>query len=265
MVRFSFIISVVCASIILCLSSCVTEIEGCTDTSALNFNIEATQNCCCEYASDSLAEWTIQFKHSIQGDSAERNVWFSGDSAEYSISLWRYYLSNFYYVNTKGLEIPFSDTIVFIDGFQAAAVLLQSAPDSIMGFGFHWGIDSLRNNTSQPNMFPASHPLGAKSPSMYWSWATDYLFCKVEGKYRKNGEEGPITWHIGRDAAYGKAFIPVNQALSAESANVFVLEADLNTFANVLELPEEAQTHTSVTDATTKKFKTYFPSMFRLK
>ncbi|MCB9308426.1 MAG: hypothetical protein H6567_00025 [Lewinellaceae bacterium] len=52
------------------------------------------------------------------------------------------------------------------------------------------GIDKDKNH-ADPSLYPASHPLGPKSPDMHWGWAAGYRFIALEGLVDNNNDGTP--------------------------------------------------------------------------
>lgn len=73
-------------------------------------------------------------------------------------------------------------------------------------FNFSVGIDSATNTENgstgvQPSDFTdPNHPLGPQPESMYWSWASGYIFVKIEGEVDYEGDgtyDQVFKYHLG--------------------------------------------------------------------
>ncbi|MDI9320567.1 MAG: T9SS type A sorting domain-containing protein [Phycisphaerales bacterium] len=52
---------------------------------------------------------------------------------------------------------------------------------NVEGIKFHIGVEAPTNN-GDPSLWPSTHPLAPKSPSMHWGWSAGYRFIALEGK-----------------------------------------------------------------------------------
>lgn len=139
----------------------------------------------------------------------------------------------------------------FVDAGDPSSMLF-TLPTTIKGaqeVSFSIGLDSLQNS-SDPTTFSNDHPLSAAN-AMYWSWATKYRFLKIDGRMNVSGVLGTddvlIAWHPGADALYRTAELdPSGPTVSRE--DTLVLKLDYGKYLELLDLPEENQTHTMPSD-----------------
>jgi hypothetical protein len=84
---------------------------------------------------------------------------------------------------------------------ESAQVNIANIPKgNYKGVGFSIGVDSIANH-SDPAIWPNGHPLSImEGGAMHWSWNSGYIFIKVEGNYKIDGNpDGGFAYHIGRD------------------------------------------------------------------
>lgn len=119
-----------------------------------------------------------------------------------SFSTLRFYLhdpavsdgSTSYSTDAYVLATPGSST------FQVGQVMNQA----YSGFTFNFGIDSATNH-ADPSLYDASNVLAPQSPNMHWSWASGYIFLRIDGQFDSDGDGTPDTdfeAHLGTDNFY---------------------------------------------------------------
>ncbi len=131
------------------------------------------------------------------------------------------------YTNSQGESIMFTRSDVYFSNFKAQDkngggietakiyhLMLPGQTRYSMGaiatnyvdhcmFGI--GIDSVTNKTVDPNTYPLDHPLGNKSPNMYWGWNQGYIFAALDGYIDTAGNgnhDFKFTYHIGLNELY---------------------------------------------------------------
>ncbi len=114
---------------------------------------------------------------------------------QYSVSVYKYYLSNFVLSDDSGHRFVDSNSYYLVD--QSVASSLQIALKKVP-FGrytkieFLIGVDSLRNVSGAQD--------GFLSPSygMFWTWSTGYIMAKMEGRSPQSTNfDNTISYHIG--------------------------------------------------------------------
>jgi hypothetical protein len=101
-----------------------------------------------------------------------------------------------YYVKITRLQYYISEVRLIHDGGQITPVadqyfLVAPATDSILDLGsfdittlegieYSLGVDAGHNHLD-PAIYPSSHPLAPKNPSMHWGWTAGYRFIALEG------------------------------------------------------------------------------------
>lgn len=130
-----------------------------------------------------------------------------------------FYLSGFKVKNEGGNEITFPDTYLLLNaGEPSRRIVIGNVPsDGMSRLSMSIGIDSIKNH-ADPTLYPSSHPLGLKEPSMHWGWAGGYRFMAIEGLLDFNGDGTPETlfeYHNLGDALYKETIINVSAAYNS--------------------------------------------------
>jgi hypothetical protein len=99
------------------------------------------------------------------------------------------------------------------------------------------GLNPTLNGTNNPNydeaQWPLSHPLSIYN-GMYWSWATGYIFSKVEGKTdtsEAQNQTPTFTWfyHSGLDSLYSPNVLNnLNLTIEKDQTTVLQLNLEVN-------------------------------------
>ena len=100
----------------------------------------------------------------------------------FTLTRLQYYLSRFIIIHDGAQETPATGVYALVDASAATEIDLgsYSAITNIEGIKFSVGVNTPQNN-QDPTLWPSSHPLSPKSPSMHWGWASGYFFIVYEG------------------------------------------------------------------------------------
>lgn len=101
----------------------------------------------------------------------------------FTIARLEYYISEIKIIHDGGQETTIDDTWLLINAASATSTkeLLGSySITNLEGIKFSIGVDSATNHLD-PSLYPSSHPLAPKSPSMHWGWVSGYRFLAIEG------------------------------------------------------------------------------------
>lgn len=124
------------------------------------------------------------------------------------------------------------------------------------------GVDKDKNH-ADPNLYPASHPLGPKSPDMHWGWAAGYRFIAIEGLVDNNNDGTPeqeFQIHSLGDALLFQTVLDLNGSHHVETEPM-VINLDYIKLFDALSMSGNLIQHGSSTlnrnvllNAATKKF-----------
>ena len=105
-----------------------------------------------------------------------------------------FYLSGIGVKDENGVETTFPDTYQLVRAQEVSRriVLGNIASTPISHLFMSVGVDTTKNH-DDPTLYPETHPLGLKEPSMHWGWAGGYRFLVVEGKVDNSGDGIPET------------------------------------------------------------------------
>ena len=144
-----------------------------------------------------------------------------------------YYLSKIIIKHDGGLSTNVNNVYALVNaGANTDIELGAFNVNNIEGIQFSVGVDS-PNNNADPSLWPATHPLSPKSPSMHWGWESGYRFAAMEGvagigmistyeihslgnvnyfatSINKTATERNGKWIIAIDADYTKAIKDIN-------------------------------------------------------
>lgn len=142
----------------------------------------------------------------VEGYTIFENV--NGQRA--TIESFKFYLGEFSLKNEKNEDVKLKD-IAFFDLLNGKNTLRIKLPKgNYRHLKFYAGVPDELNGTNNPN-FSASiyghdHPLSIFN-GMYWTWATGYIFLKIEGKIDTSAAQNqtPLSnyfYHIGLQEFY---------------------------------------------------------------
>lgn len=104
-------------------------------------------------------------------------------SHDFNLNRMQYYLSKFAIIH-DGNQVSYTDTVFALvdaaSGVTSIHLGNYTSINSIEGIRFGIGVKSPENN-QDPSLWPASHPLSPKIPSMHWGWASGYFFVALSG------------------------------------------------------------------------------------
>lgn len=155
------------------LTGCGERIEGCLDTAATNFEVDADRNCCCEYPQLRLA--VFPRTDTIEEAAFRANDTVFGALDTFIVREVRFVLSSFELVRSDGTTLLTTDSIVLplVDGTSFVAVD-DYVVTRLSGFDYTVGtlpafgaFDSLRftvgilppASRTEPLDLPSDHPL----------------------------------------------------------------------------------------------------------
>ncbi len=150
----------------------------------------------------------IEIAHFFENEPLQlENIYTNSFGEQLSVSLLRYYVSNFRLQRSDGSEyvVPQEKCyfLVELDKPSSHKLFFSDVPlGEYKGISFLIGIDSLRN-TMSPRERTGSLDVGGAAEGMYWNWNTGYIFFKLEGNSPVNAE-GRFRYHIGGYGGYSE-------------------------------------------------------------
>ncbi len=165
----------------------------------------------------------IQFKTLYENSELEKDkkIYQNVHGEDFSVSLFRYYLSHITLVKDDGTEINMEDynlVDAFDENYQSTSLKFPNGHYKELKFKF--GVPQPQNGElSYEGDLNISNGKG-----MSWSWNFGYIFYKHEGAFTKtNGDNGQISLHLGTDRACREVLLPIDYTLDGGTRDVDIL------------------------------------------
>lgn len=201
----------------------------------------------------------IHFHPTMNGVAYQPNTLFTGPNGKrMNMELFRFYLSDLVLRNGSDTAQVKEIALVDMNSEDGRKITASIKPGTYQGLDFFVGVKPSLNGTNDPNFneaqFPSDHPLSIYN-NMYWSWATGYIFSKLEGKIDTSAAQNAnptYTWfyHSGMDTCYtAKQITGLN--LNIEKGKTTVLELQLEANAiftqngDTINMVQDYFTHTT--------------------
>ncbi len=161
-------------------------------------------------------------------------VYTGSNDRDFTVTTNQYYISNVRLVDHAGAEVPIDAYLLVKTGVESELEFEEVAAGHYTKLRFDVGIDSATNHMDATT-YDTSSVLGLQSPSMYWSWASGYIFLRLEGMVdtsaAKTGTKD-YAWemHLGMDANLVSVELPINATVDSEThpgVNVYLNTAAL--------------------------------------
>jgi len=176
---------------------------------------------------------------------SQDSVYVDDFGNNYKISFTSMYLSGFQF-NTDGDITPLPTQYLLIKPETSTYPLGTIGAKHYHDFEFNIGLDSTTNH-SDPNSYPVSSPLYPQSPSMHWTWASGYIFYKIEGSVDTDNDgvfETNFIFHIGTDGLKRSTSYTIHTDIVKNQTNTLTMKIDLGKFLNGINLSVDNRTHT---------------------
>lgn len=202
----------------------------------------------------------IEFAPTMNGNPLQLNQLFIGpDNKRMSLDLVKFYLSDFEIYQNETLanssEINLIDFESAKNSFKIS--LLAGNYDKIK---YKLGVKKSLNGTENPafdaSIYSNAHPLSAYN-NMYWSWATGYIFTKLEGRIDTSAtQDQPANYtffyHCGLDTLLTPGELDnVNFSITAGKTTTLKLAFEYNDIFRTIDVSsrinmiDEPFTHTT--------------------
>jgi hypothetical protein len=174
------------------------------------------------------------------------------------IEEFKFYLGELSLKNASDTEVAIKD-VAFFDLLNNKNKLAVKLPEgNYSHLKFYAGVPDALNGTNNPDftasVYGQDHPLSIFN-GMYWTWATGYIFLKVEGKIDTSATQNqtPLRnyfYHVGTQAFYAvKEFPNTNFEIKRGETKKILLRLEYNDlFSNDFEtinMATESFTHTT--------------------
>jgi hypothetical protein len=165
---------------------------------------------------------TLQFSNTFDGTLLTKNAatfYTNAAGNEFNVSTFRYYISNVELTKIDGSKVYYP-VYKLIDAFEESSqtlTLLEVPNGDYKAISYFIGIDSTRNHSG-----PQEGDLSATT-GMLWTWASGYLFLKLEGFYKDGASQTSYRYHIGTDEFLNKVTSPISYSIQGTQKNAFMV------------------------------------------
>lgn len=220
--------------------------SGCTDTEALNYDADASDDDgSCKYLAPNTY---LVFNHLINGGPLVLgHEYVSPSGARYNFTNVQFYLCKFSFSGNV-LNDSLSDRYLLIGNETDTVPLGNLNPGSYSSFQFWVGVDSV-NNHQDPSIWPSAHALSSNQPRFrHWGWDTGYLFAVIEGYVDTSAAgTGPMdkgfNFHIGTDKLIQQVNFAKNFTVSGHNPAYLTVNIDYQQLFNNIDLRTQYSTH----------------------
>lgn len=162
----------------------------------------------------------------------------------------RYTLASFYLSKPMVMDDADNSTALDPEYYIVRPDVMMSDMGSIPAghahmFAVSIGVDEATNTEDgasgvQPSDFSdASHPLAPQPEGMYWSWASGYIFVKIEGEVDYEGDgtfDQTFKYHLGTNDFRKDRSLMVHQELAAGDTLNVTMTVDYEAFLKGVDL-----------------------------
>ncbi|HRK28055.1 MAG TPA: hypothetical protein PK239_12310 [Chitinophagales bacterium] len=190
---------------------------------------------------------TFKVKPLVNGQPFQLNqAYLSPQNQRFMYEKFTFYLSHVTLVAPDGTEQPVSE-VMWYDLSNPETVKLKVPDGNYTTLKFSIGLDSIMN-ASDPATFAEGHPL-SYSQNNYWSWATKYIFAKLEGRCDNNPNsaewETAFLYHLGLDTLYRQTSVARTVSLTQDNLTNIELTLNVEEIFNNLDIVANKTTHST--------------------
>lgn len=199
------------------------------------------------------------FRVAGNGSPLEFNSLFIGpNNYRMFVEEFKFYASNIALKDSEGKIVPIVDVALlnFSNGLVRVEGIVDPGTYTSIEMGI--GVEETLNGTNNPGFNPSEyqndHPLSIYN-GMYWTWATGYIFMKIEGKIDTSAtqDQTPLLsyfYHIGMDTLYQtKQFDLTNFEVNKAQTSKLEFMIDVNDLfvgsAGTIDMRVNNRTHTT--------------------
>ncbi len=149
----------------------------------------------------------FMYDYNFGADDFQLDQYYALDGgAQVSFSLASFYISQPTLVDDNDVETPLTPEYIIVRPGDGPTSFDAIESGHAHRLKFNVGIDAATNTENgasgvQPSDFTdPNHPLAPQPEGMYWSWASGYIFVKLEGAYDYDGDSQADTtfkYHLG--------------------------------------------------------------------
>ncbi len=212
---------------------------------------------------------SLKFNHMVNGEQLELNktVFSIPNGKAVKITRAEFYLTNFSLFTTDTDSMNVVDSYILVNANNKDKIHTVGQFPGSMNFKkikMYCGIDKNKNH-ADPSLYPETHPLGLKDPSMHWGWASGYRFMAIEGMVDNSGDGIPETefqFHSLGDALLFRALLDMTASHHVDSDPMIVnldyakLFTKMGMTGNLIQHGSAAMNKTMLTNAALGGFMT---------
>lgn len=196
---------------------------------------------------------TLKINFLVEGSSGLAELPFLSEDINgvpMRIELLKVYFAKMALTNASGEAVALSDIELLDYGTNQQSRSFTVKNGSYSTLDFILGIDP-EQNASNPVDFDDNHPLSA-AQNMYWTWASKYIFFKIEGRADTTFENlfnHLFIYHVGMDGLSRNVSLPASSITiegdkTTEINVVLNLNVVLANSAQGVDVVDESLTHT---------------------
>lgn len=174
------------------------------------------------------------------------SAYTSSENQRFMYEKFQFYLSKVKLTATDGSEQSISD-VMWYDLSQPETIKLKVPEGDYSALKFSIGLDSAMN-ASNPADYAEGHPL-SYSQNNYWTWASKYIFAKLEGRCDNNlsGTDyaGAFSYHLGLDTLYREKTLARNISVSTDAVTNVELIINVDEIFEGIDIVEDNFTHST--------------------
>ncbi|QQS27591.1 MAG: hypothetical protein IPM47_11920 [Sphingobacteriales bacterium] len=222
MQKFYWLISVLILSVL-------TSMSACDETSEPDHNL------------------TFKVNPLVNGQSFKLNTdYISPENQRFKYEKFAFYLSKVKLIKSDGTEHQISEVLWYnLGNPETVKIMLPEGDYTALQFSI--GLDEIMN-ASDPATFAEEHPL-SYSQNNYWTWASKYIFAKLEGRCDNNpdGEsyESAFSYHLGLDTLYREKAVSRNINISNSEIVNLDLKVNVEKIFENIDIVTDKQTHST--------------------
>lgn len=191
----------------------------------------------------------------VGDDTLKFNTSFTTENnVRYTLSSFRYYMSNIRLVKSDGSEYPISGKVFLVNPNTSDYSLGNVPVGDYKGIRFSVGLDDVTNHLD-PTTYPISHPLAIQSPAIHWSWNSGYIFLMIEGSCDTTAANDDVLtygqyshgmfFHIGMDDLLRNVDVDnTTFTVSSNTSKVLNVHSDINQLFTGVDMKTENESHT---------------------
>ncbi len=201
----------------------------------------------CDPTDEPDYNFTFKVNPLVNGQEFKLNTdYISPEGQRFKYEKFTFYLSKVKLIGTDGSEQEISEVMWYdLDNPETVKIKIPEGEYSALRFSI--GLDSTMN-ASDPSTFSEGHPL-SYSQNNYWTWASKYIFAKLEGRSDSNPSgttyESAFSYHLGLDTLYREKTVSRNVNISNSTVENVVLVVLVDKIFQNIDIITDKQTHST--------------------